>query len=308
MEQQVDICIASVGRSQLADLLGAIAKLDVPVHTTIRVVIADDGPPGAVAKVVARSHGLDVVVVRGGGRNIAATRNATLEAARGDWLAFVDDDTRPNPDWLLMFLTAIRSSNADGAIGRVIPDLELEAFCAAAYKNAFHHWPGLSGARLRTGWTSCAIVSGARVRALGLRFDERLGRTGGEDTDFFARLSASGGRLIACPEAVVREAIPSERMTPSYVRARAIRHGYDYARSTKRTHRARERIAVYGRSLAKVMAFGSAALLARPFLPAHSLSYRVRYWLAWGELRHLFALPPPGPYAWARKEIVSEQD
>jgi succinoglycan biosynthesis protein ExoM len=45
----------------------------------------------------------------------------------------------------------------------------------------------------------------------GLRFRQELGRTGGEDTVFFAALHRAGGKITYAPEAIVTEAVPATR-------------------------------------------------------------------------------------------------
>ena len=51
-----------------------------------------------------------------------------------------------------------------------------------------------TGARLHGGATNYLLLDLARVRALGLRFDERLGLTGGEDTLFTHSARGAGPR------------------------------------------------------------------------------------------------------------------
>ena len=269
------------------------------------MIIADDAADGRVDSIVAGAAGLEVRVVETGSANIAIARNATLDAATGDWLAFVDDDTEPDPDWLRSFLDTVRRNRADGGVGRVVACLPHEAPSVFAKARTFDHWPGESGVSIRTGWTSNAIVRREKVLAMRLRFDEERGRTGGEDTEFFASFAAGGGRLVACPEAVVRERVPVERARLAYVRARALRHGYDYAHSTRLSMGRITRLAVPIRSVAKIIAFAPSAVATRAFAPALSLWFRSRYWLAFGELRAFAGPAPAGPYRLSREAPVA---
>jgi succinoglycan biosynthesis protein ExoM len=58
-----------------------------------------------------------------------------------------------------------------------------------------------------------------------VRFDPRLGLTGGEDTLYFTQLAADGARLVWCAEAVAWEHIPEERQNWRYVLKRSFRGG-----------------------------------------------------------------------------------
>lgn len=52
-------------------------------------------------------------------------RNKALKSATGDLIAFIDDDEYPDSTrWLLNLYRTLRSSNADGVLGPVIPHFE----------------------------------------------------------------------------------------------------------------------------------------------------------------------------------------
>ena len=59
----------------------------------------------------------------------------------------------------------------------------------------------------------------------GVRFDPDLGATGGEDTLFFNQLLADGVKMVWCAEALVSEAVPSERTEAGFLVRRAFRGG-----------------------------------------------------------------------------------
>jgi glycosyltransferase involved in cell wall biosynthesis len=68
------------------------------------VIVADGGSVDDTAG-IARDHGADVV--QEGGRSIASGRNAGAEAANGEWLAFIDADTRIDPAYLETMLSFV---------------------------------------------------------------------------------------------------------------------------------------------------------------------------------------------------------
>jgi succinoglycan biosynthesis protein ExoM len=105
-----------------------------------------------------------------------------------------------------------------------LPQGEISAWVAASGVLAPRH------PHLRTGDAMARAASGLllldlrRIRELGLSFDERFGRTGGEDSYFTGRLTQLGGRILWCAEAIADELVPAERLTRDYqLRLAAVR-------------------------------------------------------------------------------------
>jgi GT2 family glycosyltransferase len=90
--------------------LAAIRLSAAGIGRTHEIVVADDGSDDATAE-VARSAGALVVPVSH--RQIAATRNSGAQAARGDWLLFVDADTCVTPEVVAAACDALER----GAVG-----------------------------------------------------------------------------------------------------------------------------------------------------------------------------------------------
>lgn len=57
-------------------------------------------------------------------KNIALARNRAVENAKGDFIAFIDDDEFPANDWLLNLYAARSRFEADGVLGPVKPYYE----------------------------------------------------------------------------------------------------------------------------------------------------------------------------------------
>lgn len=160
-------------------------------------------------------------------QNISLTRNMALESATAPWIAMIDDDEVPDPNWLSALLTAAAKFDADVVFGPVIPEFDS---CAPAWathgtvfqRNRFRSGTAMAINEMRTG---NVLMRSSRVESDGLRFDPDLGLSGGEDSAFFARMYRSKYRMVWCDDACVREWTPLERTTLLWLLKRAFRSG-----------------------------------------------------------------------------------
>jgi len=95
-----------------------------------------------------------------------------------------------------------------------------------------------------------------------LRFDESLGRSGGEDTLFFAMMHDRGARLIFCEGAAVREPAEPARSTFGALLWRNFASGHAHARVLRMRGSGRLRIAVMAASKCAASLVYAAALVA----------------------------------------------
>lgn len=229
----VDVAACTFRRPQLHETLRSIAALAVPPGVSVRVIVADnDVTPSArrCVDAVREAVPFPVSYVHCPAANISLARNACLDNATGDFIAFIDDDATCAPGWLAGLLATARQANADVVLGKVVavypgaaPDWVRQA--------DFHStWPVWVGGEIRTGYTGNALLRRRAGAAVGRRFDLALGQTGGEDTDFFGRLHEAGGRIAFAPDALVHETVPLERTTLSWLAKRQFRSGQTHGR------------------------------------------------------------------------------
>lgn len=164
------------------------------------VIVVDDGSDGPTAERLATLEGPRVRVVRHErSRGVAAARNAATAAARGEWIAFLDDDDVWAPHRLADQLEAIERVGAAWgwcAVVWVDEELRLLNLVPAAA-------PEDLGRLLRRynaiGTPSCVVAHRDALRGAG-PFDERLSVMA--DWDLYLRLEASA-RGAACPRVLV---------------------------------------------------------------------------------------------------------
>jgi succinoglycan biosynthesis protein ExoM len=230
------VCIASIGRQELLDTLESLVAIKRPERSTLDVLIADDTKNGRIAaSLPARlCAALAISCIHVDAQNVAIARNACLDHATGDFLVFLDDDERAAPDWLCELYAAARKYSADAVFGSVVAKYPSSAPWWLIAADPFSRHYDKHGEKVEVGATCNALVRRSAIEKTGLRFDAQLGKSGGEDSDFFYRLARSGGALSATGTALVFETISEQRIDPAYMRQRFIRGGQTYAKLSRK--------------------------------------------------------------------------
>jgi len=223
----VDIAICTFRRPFLAETLRSVAALEIDNDTLVRVIVSDnDVTPSAqgLVQAIARDFPFPVMYLHSPAQNISIARNACLDAASAEYLAFIDDDETVSPQWLGQLLNRAETTGADAVLGPV----------RAVYADTAPQWmargdfhstaPVVVNGRILTGYT-CNVLMRRTPALSGLRFDLALGRSGGEDTDFFHRFTHKGGSIVSAPEAWVYEPVPESRAAMSWLMRRKLRSG-----------------------------------------------------------------------------------
>ena len=87
--------------------LGALARQTLPSET-FEVIVVDDGTPHPLKLDPGEWAPHFVLrVIRQGNSGPSGARNRGVDAARGEFLAFTDDDCLPTPEWLENLLTTL---------------------------------------------------------------------------------------------------------------------------------------------------------------------------------------------------------
>ena len=235
----IAVCICTYRRQEwLARLLGHLGRQETQGVFTYSVVVADNDAAGSARVVVEEFRAGGAVEVAYGiepEKNIAAIRNKSLEMARGEWVAFIDDDEFPVPDWLLRLYRAACDFEAAGVLGPVRPHFEEGA----------PEWARRSGLYDRREYETGHVLPWRETRTGNVlfrsdildeetpAFDEQFG-TGGEDQDFFRRMIEKGKVFVWCNEAVVHETVPPIRWDKKTMVKRALLRGKNTLRHSDR--------------------------------------------------------------------------
>src|SRR5262245_13787927 len=226
------VVICTRDRPELLDrCLAAVARLAYPRYD---VLVVDNAPSDDRTRLVAARRGAEYVLepVQG----LSRARNCGAHASSSEIVAYLDDDSLPEPGWLDHLAIEFRDPDVMAVTGRIVAvDDPVESDWLRAW------WQGLDcGAERRAvdrsepAWFELAnfggIGDGGNMAFRGRAFDiwpgfhERLGRgalvSGGEEHHAFFSLIARGYRVVYTPSARVRHPYPT---TLDAYRERALR-------------------------------------------------------------------------------------
>jgi succinoglycan biosynthesis protein ExoM len=225
---RIDIGVCTYRRPELEQTLNSLAKMTVPGNAEIRIIVADnDDAPSARGRVEAMRASVphDIVYVHCPSSNISIARNACLDNARGDFLAFIDDDETASEDWIERLTEAALTTGADAVLGPVKAIYGKDA-PDWMQRGDFHStFPVWVGDRIITGYTCNVLLRLSAPSLAGRRFNLALGRSGGEDTEFFTHMHRMGGTISYAPAAWVQEPVPAKRAAFSWLAKRKFRFG-----------------------------------------------------------------------------------
>lgn len=295
---RVDIAVCTFRREALSETLASLAGLTVPEGVQLRVIVADnDVEPSARPRVEAAQAQLPMAVtyVHCPAGNISIARNACLDQADADFIAFVDDDETVEPQWLDRLLAEARTTGADVVLG---PVRALYGPDAPAWmrRGDFHStYPVRVDGEIRTGYTCNVLMRLAAPSIAGRRFDLALGRSGGEDTAFFGAVHGAGGRIAFADDAWIHEPVPAARARFSWLASRRLRMGQTHGRLLAERHEGAARLAAAVLAAAKcAVCFAGAAVLV--FLPVRRNRFVLRGLLHAGAIGGLFGARAIEPY------------
>lgn len=191
------VVIPTIGRPSLAELLARLGR-------TAAIIVVDDGRE---QRLQLPDTDVSVRVLHSGGRGPAAARNVGWRAADTEWVAFLDDDVLPGPDWSPQIEQDLRGLGADigASQGRIEVPLPQDRRPTDFERGT----AGLATARWIT--ADMAYRRAALHRVGG--FDERFGRAYREDADLALRVIAAGYRIVQGQRRTLHPVRPSSPLT-----------------------------------------------------------------------------------------------
>jgi glycosyltransferase involved in cell wall biosynthesis len=228
----ISVIVATRDRASLLEsTLDALCRQTSP-GCPVEILIVDNGSVDRTREVVhaaARQAPIPVAYLTESKPGKSHALNTAVAHARGDLLAFTDDDVLPVPGWLAAYARAFAETGADYAAGRVLPLWEATP----------PRWltPAQHGVlAVRDGGTQRLSLAGVhdQVMPIGANMAVRrhvLDRVGGwnpdlgklkdtvrtgEDHEFALKLAAAGFAGVYEPEACALHRVPGDRLRLEY--------------------------------------------------------------------------------------------
>jgi GT2 family glycosyltransferase len=203
-----------------AQLPAILAALEAQAYGDFEIVVVDNAPQQSSAPAVVErfARARCVAEPREG---IRYARNTGVQAARGEVVAFIDDDCTPQRDWLANLVSGLREPEVACCTGLVLPRrLQTRAQWLLEMRGGFnrgferkvysvenpeaqrlhlplHAWQCGSGANMVFRKSTLAAVGG---------FNEML--PAAEEIDAFFRLLRRGRKIVYEPMAAIRHDYP----------------------------------------------------------------------------------------------------
>jgi glycosyltransferase involved in cell wall biosynthesis len=214
----------------LQTALNSIAASVLPASCRWEVLVVDNNSSDETAEVLKRFCGQDRERFRylfEAEQGLSHARNAGIREARGDIIAFSDDDVSVEPTWLQNLTAALRDGVYAGAGGRILPKwtnspppwLPVKDRHGLAPLTVFD--PGLTAGDLKEAPIGANMAFQRIVFETYGGFRADLGRRpgtliGNEDTEFGNRLLSAGERLRYEPSALIYHPVQEGRIRKEY--------------------------------------------------------------------------------------------
>jgi succinoglycan biosynthesis protein ExoM len=193
------------------------------------VVVDNDAVPSAKAVIdmLAAEAPFPVRYVHEPAPGVANARNAAMAAAKGDLIAFLDDDEEAAPGWLAALIAAQARFGADAVFGPVRARTPAGVVRHREYLQRFFSREGPAEAGVIAHFYGCgdSLVRRAALPHPTAPFSPERNETGGEDDHLFGVMQRAGARFAWAPEALVYEDPVPARLTLRYALARAFAYG-----------------------------------------------------------------------------------
>jgi glycosyltransferase involved in cell wall biosynthesis len=228
---KITVILCTFNRSQsLARALDSVALCTLPASAEWEVLVVDNNSTDQTRQLVEEfsrryTERFRYLFEAKPGKSHAL--NAGIREARGDVLAFMDDDVVVEPAWLQKLIAPFESGGWAGVGGRIVPDQD---FRPPRWIPMHERYALAPLAMFDLGQTACELLEAPFGTNMAFRktvfqklggFRTDLGPQPGsairnEDTEFGFRVLADGQRLWYEPSAVVYHSLPADRLQKQY--------------------------------------------------------------------------------------------
>ena len=211
---ETSIVVCTVDRLQ--DLECCLKSLLPFSAAGAEVIVVNNGPRAAEVSAIAARYNAGVIRARR--RGVSRARNAAIHAAKGSIMAFLDDDSTADPDWLPRLVSPFQNPEVFAVVGSIAAQTLADPVSQAF--DSLHH-AQFPETATTLDWNTAqesfpmrsALVGNANMairreafNRFGL-FDTRFGRGtrigSGEEPDLLIRILLGGEKVMVDPAAQI---------------------------------------------------------------------------------------------------------
>lgn len=221
----VTIVLCTYNRAEmLRGALASLARLDTGADLSCELVVIDNNSTDATAQVVedlTPEFSYPVRRIFEAQPGVVFARNRGVTEARGEWIAFFDDDELADPQWLRQLLEMAQEKQArcvGGAVYLLLPE-GIQRNLSPVSRMLLGETVGMDTPRKFDHRTTptCGnlLIHRSVFDEIGL-FDPAYNRRG-EDTDLFLRIYHAKIEAWFTPAAFTQHVTPPNRLTDEYL-------------------------------------------------------------------------------------------
>ena len=302
------VIICSHNRSaDLVETLAAVSQLDYS-QGEFEILVVDNASEDNTQEVVetANSQISNLRYLREERLGLSHARNTGISQASGEFIAFLDDDASPQPDWLQRLEACFAGPQVACVGGMVKPVWQkLSGWPDWLHPRLIGYFTVIDYPDFRPlGYPSCPAGTNVAFRRnifaeVGY-FNPQLGRTGtsllsGEEADLCVAIEQAGYRIVYTPEAVVHHKVHENRLTRDWVLQRSYWGGVSAAILERR----RFGLLNLASKTAKYFVLVMLSELMKRFFALSQTQKGAFFWqcqamFSKAFLKHLFVSNPPG--------------
>jgi len=229
---KISVIVCTFNRSEsLKRLLNSLREAVIPDHLSYEFIVVDnnsDDDTRLVFDEIEKHYESKLRYAFEDKRGISHARNRGIREARGEIIAFTDDDVIVDKHWIQHIDKAFKEHDDVACLGgKILPIWEISKpkwlkpdFYG--YLALLDHGDSVAYLDKPDIWGANFAVKSQIFKKYGL-FDSNLGRRpgklySGEETEFLKRLLKAGEKLLYDPRSIVHHNIPAHRMSKKYMR------------------------------------------------------------------------------------------
>ncbi len=239
----ISVVICAYTEQRYADTLAAVDSVRTQNYASHEIIVVVDHNPNLLTRLQSALPGVTVLANREA-RGLSGGKNTGIAVARGEIVAFLDDDAVADADWLKFFADSYADPAVAGVGGLTLPSWETRR--PAWFPAEFDWVTGASYVGMPTSRAPVRNLLGGnasfRRNVFGMvgGFRSGIGRAAGkrplgcEETEFCIRVSQHSPAAVFLFDnrAVIWHRVPAERATFRYFRTRCYAEGLSKAQVT----------------------------------------------------------------------------